>query len=192
VSRLSELFHALPRPEAWNPESGPAQVINREWFRLSRQVIQAWFSDWWFPNWLSHSGLVSDWFQTSWANPGMHFRKQTNTFPSKIIALSWYQPGTLFMLAWPAFALPQNNICLQKHEMLKMCLLPRFSNGRFMGTLDPSIPGNCIEFRPASNETSPRPQNQHVQHVCIEKHEGVNKPAKASQAGVKFWAASGL
>ena len=32
---------------------------------------------------------------------------------------------------------------------------------------DPSIPNNYVEFRPASNGTSPRPQNQHVQYVCV-------------------------
>ena len=49
------------------------------------------------------------------------------------------------------------------------------SNGPLMEAPDPSIPGNCAEFRPASKGTSPKTENQHVQYVCRrkqQKHKG--------------------
>ena len=99
----------------------------------------------------------------------------SRAWPTRLVeALPW--PSTKHLGASPNIIAHHILTCLchgaknqflQKFEMLKICLLARKDLSRIMEALDPAIQGNRVEFRPASNGTSPRLPNQHVQYVCV-------------------------
>ena len=68
------------------------------------------------------------------------------------------------------------------------------SSGPLRQAPDPAIPGNCIEFRPASNGTSVRPENQQVQYgyvktlfVCLFYDQGQSSSLdNKKNAGLMF------